>query len=64
MRGVIVLIASFLLLGCGGKAAPEVPVVLIAHAGGEVDGYVYTNSREALEKAIKKVITENQDGND
>lgn len=52
MRGVIVLIASFLLLGCGGNAAPEEPVVLIAHAGGEVDGYVYTNSREALEKAV------------
>ena len=25
---------------------------LIAHAGGEIDGHIYTNSREALEKAV------------
>lgn len=27
---------------------------LIAHAGGEIDGYVYTNSLEALQQAVEK----------
>ena len=28
----------------------------IAHAGGEIDGYAYTNSKEAVENAIKNGI--------
>lgn len=53
MRRLLVVIASLLLLGCGGKPAVE-PLVLIAHAGGEIEGYVYTNSREALEKSVSE----------
>ena len=29
-------------------------VELIAHAGGEIDGYVYTNSLEALQQAASR----------
>ena len=49
----MVIIASLMLLGCGGKPAVE-PLVFIAHAGGEIEGYVYTNSREALEKSVSE----------
>lgn len=40
-----------LLTACGSKS--NTPTYeLIAHAGGAIDGYTYTNSREALEKAV------------
>ncbi len=51
MRVLFLLIVGLLLSACGGKQALEWMPELIAHAGGEIDGYVYTNSREALEKA-------------
>ena len=51
MRVLFVVIASLFFFACGGKQALEEPLELSAHAGGEIDGYVYTNSREALEKA-------------
>ncbi len=46
-----VLIIAIMLVACGVET-PQTPVELIAHAGGEVDGRVYTNSREALEKSV------------
>ncbi len=49
---MFLFIATLLLFGCGGNTVKEEPIVLIAHAGGEIDGYVYTNSREALEKSV------------
>ncbi len=52
MRAFHYLITALLLLSCGKVATVEQPIELIAHAGGEVDGFVYTNSREALEKAV------------
>ena len=41
----------FLLVACGGGGSYDT-VELIAHGGGEIDNYVYTNSREALEKSV------------
>lgn len=51
MRVFGVLLIAIMLVACGGKS-PQTTIELIAHAGGEVDGRAYTNSREALEKSV------------
>lgn len=55
MKTILQLLTILLLLSCskresGESSHPE----LIAHAGGAVDSCVYTNSREALEKACEQ----------
>ncbi len=40
-----------LLFSCSSKSA-ECNYELIAHAGGAIDGYTYTNSREAVEHSV------------
>lgn len=53
IKRLLLLLALPLLLSCVTQervAKPE----LIAHAGGEIDGYVYTNSLEALCSAAEK----------
>lgn len=52
MRALTCFFTAFLLLSCGNIATEVHPIELIAHAGGEVGGYGYTNSREALERAV------------
>ncbi len=45
------LLLAVLVTSCGEDCATQQPE-LIAHAGGEIDGFVYTNSLEAVEKSI------------
>ena len=45
-----------LLLSCVSQEKVQ-RAELIAHAGGAIDGYVYTNSREALERAVANGYT-------
>ena len=51
MKNLYILAIMFLLVACGGGGSYDT-VELIAHGGGEIDNYVYTNSREALEKSV------------
>lgn len=51
LRNITLIIISFLLFACGGEKRDYVTYELIAHAGGAIDGYIYTNSYEALCKA-------------
>lgn len=51
MKRLCYLLFALFLAACGEKEAASQPE-LIAHAGGEIDGYIYTNSLEAIEKSI------------
>lgn len=53
-RTAFVIFIALLLTTCSGKETVPTgkSVEVIAHAGGQVNGYVYTNSREALECSI------------
>ncbi|MBQ8270454.1 MAG: hypothetical protein IJZ22_04515 [Bacteroidaceae bacterium] len=51
MRISAVIVTLILLAACS-SPVPHAQPELIAHAGGEVDGFVYTNSREALEQSV------------
>lgn len=51
MRVYVAIILSLFLVSCN-KVSECTSPELIAHAGGGIEGFVYTNSREALEKSI------------
>lgn len=54
MRTAFAIFVTLLLVSCGGKVGDVVhSVELIAHAGGNAGGHVYTNSREALEQSLQ-----------
>ena len=53
---VLAIIIEILVVIYRGRCVPSPNYhepILIAHAGGEIDGYVYTNCVEAVEKSIK-----------
>lgn len=55
MKTLLQLLTILLLLSCSRRESNnDAPPQLIAHAGGAVDSCVYTNSREALEKACEQ----------
>lgn len=51
ISALCLLLLAVLVASCGEDCATQQPE-LIAHAGGEIDGFVYTNSLEAVEKSI------------
>lgn len=51
MRTILLLLA-FLFVSCSGTHDLPNEHEYIAHAGGAIDGYIYTNSKEALERAV------------
>ena len=56
MRSLFVILLALFLAACGGNDVPcdNHHVDVIAHAGGVAGGYVYTNSREALQRSLRK----------
>ena len=50
---LLFLLVPLILFSCATQERVE-RAVLIAHAGGEIDSCIYTNSREALEQAVVK----------
>lgn len=49
----VLLLLPLLMISCVTQKKVQ-QLEIIAHAGGEIDGYVYTNSREALHSAVEK----------
>lgn len=52
MRYAITFITSLIIIACSNNQT-HLEIQLIAHAGGEIDGYTYTNSLEALMQSIE-----------
>ncbi len=52
-KWVFVFLFTFLSFSCSEKESGEWSPELIAHAAGAIDGYTYTNSREAFDRAVE-----------
>lgn len=55
MKSLLQLLVISLLFSCAQpEESKDFSPLLIAHAGGAIDGCIYTNSREAMERAFEK----------
>lgn len=52
MRRLLPALGIALLVACSEKQSVESGIEFIAHAGGAIEGYTMTNSREAFERAV------------